>query len=89
MVTPIKNHILTHQKNPTLQNDDFSLRTFSSTTLAMDSRAIPLAREKIAKFREEITEIMEKFSDPKEVYHLSVQLFPLTKIAENQETQNV
>jgi DNA-binding MarR family transcriptional regulator len=62
-----------------LEEDSVEVRDFSSTTIAIDSKLIPYAKERIRKFRRELCEELEKSSAPKEVYHLSVQIFPLSR----------
>lgn len=62
-----------------LESDPMEMRDFSSTTIAMDPKLVPYAKERIRKFRRELSDELERSDTPKEVYHLSVQLFPLSK----------
>jgi hypothetical protein len=47
-------------------------------TLAMDSSLIPYAKEKIRKFRRELTLDLEAKGKPNSVFEFMIQLFPLT-----------
>jgi uncharacterized protein (TIGR02147 family) len=60
-----------------LDQIEISKRDFTSITIAIDPAKLELAKEKIKKFRRELCSFLEK-GNPKEVYELSVQLFPLT-----------
>ncbi|HUP57393.1 MAG TPA: DUF4423 domain-containing protein [Bdellovibrionota bacterium] len=62
-----------------LENDPMETRDLSATTFAMDPADIPYARARIRAFREELARELETRSRPKEVYHLSVQIFPTSK----------
>ncbi|MNL35288.1 hypothetical protein D3C87_1573090 [compost metagenome] len=62
-----------------LENDSIELRNLSSTTFAVDTAQIPFAVKRIREFRRKLTSELEKKGSPKEVYSLTVQLFPLTK----------
>lgn len=50
---------------------------FSSMTLTMDAKDLPLAKRKIRDFRRSLLRSMEK-SAKKDVYQISIQLFPVT-----------
>jgi uncharacterized protein (TIGR02147 family) len=65
-----------------LENDPISLRDFSSVTMAIDPRLIPLALKRIRKFRRELMHELESSGDPLEVYNLTVQIYPVSKIIE-------
>ncbi len=62
-----------------LEQDPFEIRDFSSMTLAIDPKDIPYARERIKTFRRSLTQDLERRGDPKEVYHLTVQIYPVSK----------
>lgn len=63
-----------------LETDPLDVRNHSSITMAIDPKSIPHAVERIKDFRRELFKELESFGTPSEVYNLSVQLFPLTKI---------
>lgn len=52
-------------------------REFSSMTMAIDPNKLARARILINQFKEDMTELLES-GNKKEVYQLSIQLFPLT-----------
>lgn len=58
------------------------LRNHTSLTLAINPEDLPLAKEKIKKFRRELAEMLETNKNPTEVYHLSVSLYPVTRISQ-------
>ncbi|OQW50448.1 MAG: hypothetical protein A4S09_01245 [Proteobacteria bacterium SG_bin7] len=62
-----------------LENDPKNLRDFSSMTMAIDPDHLPFAFEEIKKFRRELTQKLEKLGRPKEVYNLTIQLYPISK----------
>ncbi len=62
-----------------LENDPKPLRDFSSMTMAIDPEHLPFAFEEIKKFRRELTQRLEKLGKPKEVYNLTIQLYPISK----------
>ena len=51
----------------------------SSMTLAIDPKLVPIAIKEIRKFRRKLTKFLESAAPAKEVYELSVQLFPISK----------
>jgi uncharacterized protein (TIGR02147 family) len=62
-----------------MEHDAYELRELSSMTMAIDPAQVPYAREKIRIFRDELTAQLEKRGQPKQVYNLNIQLFPLSK----------
>lgn len=62
-----------------IDNDAFALRDICSMTFAMDPDLIDAAREELKKFRRYFMEKFEVRGNPSEVYHLGVQLYPVTK----------
>lgn len=62
-----------------LENDPIEVRDFSSITFAMDPGLVERALKKIREFRRELCQELEETSDPKEVYMLTVQLFPVSR----------
>lgn len=54
-------------------------RDLSSTTLAIHPRHVPYARQRIQEFRRQLTRELEAMGEPTEVYHLAVQIYPVTR----------
>jgi len=63
-----------------LQRDSLTERDFTSITMSVDPEKMKVAKEMIRKFQDELSETMES-GNKKEVYRLSIQLFPLTKLS--------
>jgi transcriptional regulator with XRE-family HTH domain len=63
-----------------LENDPVEARDFSSVTLTLDPRHLPYAKERIKQFRRELMVELESRGEPKEVYNLTFQVYPLTQI---------
>lgn len=61
-------------------HDKFSQkkREHSSVTMGIDSDAYALIQKKLAKVRSEIMEIARSVQNPKEVYQMNMQVFPLS-----------
>lgn len=59
---------------------EFHQRDLSSTVFTLDPSYISYAVEKIRAFRRELTDELENLGKRREVYALSFQLFPLTKL---------
>ena len=64
-----------------LANDSVSQRDFTSVTMAIDPRKLPLAKEMIRKFRDRLCKVLESESQT-EVFVFCQQLFPMTKVSE-------
>lgn len=62
-----------------LESDPIEKRDVSSITFAFDPAHIPYALKRIRQFRRELTEELESFGNPQEVYNLTVQIFPTSK----------
>lgn len=62
-----------------LENDPREIQNFSSMTLSMDPEMMSYAIEKIKKFRRILADELEKAKPGKEVYNLTIQLFPISK----------
>jgi uncharacterized protein (TIGR02147 family) len=65
------------------------MRDYSSMTFAVDPSLVAHAAERIRAFRRELVEELEAKGKPREVYHLTIQLFPsknLTQLSENKES---
>lgn len=56
------------------------VRNHTSMTMAIDPERVTDAVALIKKFRRELSEMLELSGKPKEVYQLSISLFPVTKI---------
>ena len=64
-----------------LMNVSIEQRNHTSMTMAIDPKLIPEAISRIKKFRRELTEFLEASGDAKEVYQLSLSLFPITQLS--------
>ncbi|MGZ3653762.1 MAG: TIGR02147 family protein [Bdellovibrionota bacterium] len=62
-----------------LDRDPIEIRDFSSITLPMHPRQIPYAKERIRQFRRELAAELRQKDSPKEVYNLTVQIYPISK----------
>ena len=67
-----------------LENDSRDKQNFSCMTLSMDPEMIPYAIEKIKKFRRILADELEKAKPGKEVYNLTIQLFPVSSGSDSQ-----
>jgi hypothetical protein len=65
-----------------MEEDSFSSCDFSSMTMAIDPAKLPEAKSRIRDFRRSLCEFMET-GNQKQVYRMSVQLFPLSDRKEN------
>jgi uncharacterized protein (TIGR02147 family) len=64
-----------------LEQDAVSERDHTWVMFAMDPKKLSVAKEKIRRFQDELADLVET-GDQTEVYRLSMQFFPLTKIEE-------
>jgi len=62
-----------------LETDPIEFRDFSSITFAMHPKHVEFALKKIREFRRQLVHELEAFGDPKEVYNLTVQIFPVSR----------
>ena len=62
-----------------LESDPFEMRDFSSITFAMDAKDIPYARKRIQQFRRKLVAELESNPGPNTVYHLAVQIYPVSR----------
>ena len=60
-----------------VSNTPLELRDLSSITIALDPKDLPIAYEKIKRFRRSLNRFLET-NEKKEVYRLNIQLFPLS-----------
>lgn len=65
-----------------LENDPMELRDFSAMTMAIDPKLVPMARKRIQEFRRRLTQELELKGNRSEVYHLTVQFYPVSKSRE-------
>jgi len=75
-------HQLLQKAEESLERDPFELRDFSSMTLKMDPRYVEHARQKIRDFRRRLAQELEQLGKPSAVYHLTVQIYPVSEIDE-------
>ena len=66
-----------------LENVELELRDFSSRILSISPNKIGLAKQLIKNFRKSFEEIMSIGQDEKEVFQISIQLYPLSNIQLN------
>ncbi|MBI4406004.1 MAG: DUF4423 domain-containing protein [Deltaproteobacteria bacterium] len=71
---------LLEKATDSLENDPLELRDFSSITFAMNPKFIPYAQKKIRLFRRQLVSELEKLGEPTAVFHLSIQLYPSSRI---------
>ena len=64
-----------------LHRDSVKVRDFTTLTLAIDPSKLSTAKELIRKHQDELSDLLESGTRT-EVYRLSVQLFPLSKLGE-------
>ncbi|WP_374077421.1 DUF4423 domain-containing protein [Bdellovibrio bacteriovorus] len=67
-----------------LHRDPVTTREFGSVTMAVNPEKLPQAKEILLKTRKKIASLLEE-GDVSEVYTLSFQLFPLTKLQKSSE----
>ena len=64
-----------------LENTSIDLRDQSSMTMSINPELIPAAKDRIKKFRRELCTFLQDNNQPKkQVYQLSVSLFPVTDL---------
>ena len=71
-----------------LHRDSVEHREFGSVTMAVNPEKLAQAKAILLKTRKKISDLLE-MGELSEVYTLSFQLFPLTKLQNSQEDQNV
>jgi uncharacterized protein (TIGR02147 family) len=69
-----------------LFRDDVSIRDFTTVTMAIDPKKLSMAKERIRKFEDELSDLLES-GHRTEVYRLSMQLFPLSKFEKDGEVK--
>ncbi len=62
-----------------LYEDSVSKRDFTTITMAIDPNKLSAAKELIRRYEDELSDLLES-GHRTEVYRLSVQLFPITKV---------
>lgn len=68
------------QARDAIETTSFEVRDMSSTTFAMDASQIPYAKQRIREFRRQLSAELEAMGAPNAVYHLTVQIFPVTPL---------
>lgn len=63
-----------------LEETPIEYRDQTSMTMAIDSRLLPEARDRIKTFRRELAEFLSRGSKRDSVYHLGVSLYPVTPV---------
>ena len=63
-----------------LENEPFERREFYSITTAINPKVVPNARRRIKSFGRQLVKEMEEEGPAREVYHLTIQLFPVTRL---------
>lgn len=63
-----------------LYRDSVELRDFTAVTMAIDPEKLSVAKERIRKFQDELSDLLESGTSRTEVYRLSMQLFPLSTL---------
>ena len=58
----------------------------SSTTLAMSTDRLPTVRERIARFRRELIDLLEQDAIRNDVYQLEINFFPVTTLQTDEES---
>ena len=66
-----------------LYRDPVESRDFTSVTMAIDPLKLSMAKELTRKFQDELSDLLES-GHRTEVYRLSMQLFPLSKISQGE-----
>jgi plasmid maintenance system antidote protein VapI len=70
-----------------MKKTNITFRDQSSMTMAISSKKIPQAKEKIKKFRRDLCAFLEEGTAIDEVYQLSISLFPITNLNPSHPTQ--
>ena len=65
---------------------DVGVRDFTSLTMAIDIKKLSIAKERIRKFQDELSDLLES-GHQTEVFRLSMQLFPLSKLQQTKVTK--
>lgn len=67
-----------------VENDDISIRSHTSMTMAIDPKLLPEAKKMISEFNKKLCAFLEQ-GDRVQVYDLGIALFPLQKKGEENE----
>jgi len=68
-----------------IYRDDVSVRDMTTITMAIDPKKLSMAKELIRKYMDELSDLLES-GHRTEVYRLSMQLFPLSRIEDKGKT---
>lgn len=63
-----------------IEQDPIPVRDFSSMTFTLDPSQVEYARKRIRDFRRELVAELEIKANPSAVYHLTIQLYPVTPV---------
>lgn len=69
---------LVQNSTRSLIDDPIDVRDHQSMVMAIDPKVIPLAKEKIIIFKRELTNLLESYGNPSQVYTLLLQLYPIS-----------
>lgn len=64
------------------------LKDFSSTTMAIDTKNLPAAKELLLKTKRKLAKLLEN-DQPDQVYTFTYQLFPLTELADEEINRGI
>lgn len=68
---------ITEKSIHSLENDDIKIRNHTTMTMAIDPELMPLAKEMIQDFMDQLSEKLQ--SKKKQVYELQINLFPIQR----------
>ena len=71
-----------------LEQDSVEVRDFTTITMPTNLSKLAEAKVLIRKFQSDLCNLMMDTDDPNEVYRMSVELFPLTKLKNKPITKN-
>jgi Domain of unknown function (DUF4423) len=57
----------------------------SVTTLALSTARLPIVLERIARFRRELTAVLQDDPTPDDVYRLEISFFPVTNLQRDKD----
>ena len=60
-------------------------REVSSATLSLSKKGFTRIKQRLQDFREELLQMTADDTDPRQVYHVNLQFYPLTKSAEDED----
>lgn len=69
-----------------LERDALDERDFTTLTVSTRPDRLKKAKELIRRFQDEMMHLLEDIDEPTEVYRMSIELFPLTKLRSKQRS---